>query len=195
MSQHQTLSSVSLRDRLRADTREQHERFDTAVAALDLATEADLGDFLATQHAAMATMACLDGPDRAEAEAMEADLRRALTEDLTTLGRPLPHLPLPLLQVDASAMLYILLGSRLGTQVIARHWREAATGLAREAGCYLTLDPRREAWRGFCQRAGDEVATGPRADRVVADARAIFDRFDAALRAVAAAVPAEARHG
>lgn len=180
----------SLRARLRSDTRAQHEALDAAMARLDLSKPAGLGDFLAVQHAAMSGLACDEGagssaPDRAEVSAVSAEMLAALADDLAALDRPLPG-PAARLSADPTAVLYILLGSRLGTQVMARHWAASAEGAARAAGRYLTLDPRREAWRAFVQRSGDAPGTGPDADRLVADARAIFGHYAATLAALSA---------
>lgn len=181
MNEQSVASSVSLRDRLRVDTRAAHAGLDAALAGLDLREADGLSVFLAVQYGALATLHCADGPDRAEAEALSAQLRAALGADLEALGHDPRGPAVPPLTADATAVLYILLGSRLGTQVLARHWRAGALGRARGAGRYFDLDPRKEAWRAFCLRAGAEPPDGPRAGRVTADAAAIFDHFGAVL--------------
>lgn len=181
----QVKRSATLRERLRSDTRVQHEQVDAAISAIDLGTPEGLGDFLAIQHAALTRLACAEGHDRAEAEAVGSELLDALTADLSALGRDLSDLSVPTLRGHPTAVLYILLGSRLGTQVIARHWQKTASGAALDAGRYLTLDPRKDAWRDFCARAGDIVAEGVEADRIVADASAIFDHYGAVLANIA----------
>lgn len=169
---------ATTRERLRTETRDQHDRLDAAFSGLDLDRPGGLAVFLAAQDAALSALTCEAGPDRPAAEALLAEMRGALSADLGTLGAGRPVLPPPL-TADATAVLYILLGSRLGTQVIARRWREAAQGSARQAGRYLTLDPRKDAWRAFLHRHGTAGDAG--ADRLVAHARRLFDHFAAAL--------------
>ena len=45
----------------------------------------------------------------------------------------------------------------------------AAKGAARDAGTFLSLDPRNEDWRRFCADLAARPPDGPHADRVVAD--------------------------
>ena len=178
MNEFQVNQPSTLRERLRHDTRTQHERFDSAMSALDIGTEDGLGDFLSVQYDALATLASADGDDRAEAEDIRAELMAALAADLEALGRPTGlSSTRSTLKADPTAVLYILLGSRLGTQVLARTWTRTATGAALNAGRYLTLDSRKDAWRGFCARTGDTPSRGVKADLVVADAIAIFDHY------------------
>lgn len=84
----------------------------------------------------------------------------------------------PALKVAPDAAMYIFLGSRRGAQMMRRHWAAAAKGAARDAGAFLSLDPRNEEWRRFCADLAARPPDGPHADRVVADTVAIFDLFD-----------------
>ncbi|WP_162784710.1 biliverdin-producing heme oxygenase [Paracoccus suum] len=172
--------SDQLRGRLRAETRPHHQRVDDAFAALDLGRAGDLTRFLAAQLSALEALVPQDGPDCAEAEALAATTRAAIAADLRTLGAG-PRARLAPQQADATAVLYVLLGSRLGAQVLARRWLATADALARGAGQYLTMDSQSARWRALCARLAALPAAGAAGDALVAQVGAIFDLYTAAL--------------
>lgn len=90
----------------------------------------------------------------------------------------MPQAPSLRLPVHPDAALYIFLGSRRGAQMMRRYWAAHAQGPARDAGAFLSLDPRNEDWRRLCADLAARPPDGALADRIVADTIAIFDLFD-----------------
>lgn len=164
----------NLRDRLRADTRAAHDRVDAAYIAHDIAVPDGLALFLTDHLRAFRALGLADGP----AAALREEYCAALEADLAKLGVPAPRLSGPTLRVLSEAAMYIFLGSRRGAQMMRRHWAANARGAARDAGAFLSLDPRNEDWRRLCTDLAARSPDGAHADRVVADTVAIFDLFD-----------------
>lgn len=109
----------------------------------------------------------------------------AIAADLDTLGANSPPALAPH-KADATAVLYVLLGSRMGTQVLARRWSLTADDEARGAGRYLGLDPRKDCWRALCLRLAGRPAYGAAADAMISQVALIFDLYSAALAGVLA---------
>lgn len=70
---------------------------------------------------------------------------------------------------------YVLLGSRLGSQLSRRRWEAGRDPELRAAGSYLSLPPMTAAWRTFCLEAGAQPGAGTEADRMIAEAGGLFD--------------------
>ncbi|MBV0893570.1 hypothetical protein KTN05_17470, partial [Paracoccus sp. Z118] len=109
----------SLRTRLRDDTRLAHERVDAAYRFCDIAAPWGLSLFLSDHLQAFASLSIADGPRRLRAEALRTEYCAALQADLAALGCAARH-PRKLLQVTPIPVLYILLGSRRGAQMMQR---------------------------------------------------------------------------
>lgn len=170
----------SLRTRLRDDTGAAHDRVDAAYGSCDLATRDGLGFFLSNHLRAFSGLALADGAERAQAEVLRLEYCTALEADLRALGlQPFPVVRR--LEVTPTPTLYILLGSRRGAQVMRRHWASHARGAARQAGAFLSLDPRNGEWRQLCLDLGARPAHGPGADRIIDEVNAIFGLFDPQL--------------
>ncbi|UWQ21302.1 hypothetical protein [Jannaschia sp. W003] len=183
---------MSLRERLRRDTRADHDRVDAAFGAFALGTAPGLRAFLQAQGAGLAALRGAEG-----AGDVADDLDRALgaiAADLAALGGRLPP-AIPFAGPDhATARRYLWLGSRLGARVLARSWAASADPAVRAAGSYMGAAADPAPWRRFLADAGAHPAVGPEADRVVAATRAWFALFEAAaLRETDAAAP-ERRH-
>ncbi|MBV0893541.1 hypothetical protein KTN05_17300, partial [Paracoccus sp. Z118] len=82
------------------------------------------------------------------------------------------------LQVTPIPVLYILLGSRRGAQMMQRHWATHAQGAARAMGAFLPLDPRNAEMASAVPRSLSPTRSRARADGIVAETNAIFDLFD-----------------
>lgn len=101
-------------------------------------------------------------------------MSEAMKADLHVLGID-PASPRSGRQLDATSMLYILLGSSLGTQVLRRRWLQATDPAVSAAGQYLSLSVPAGAWRQLCQDLAGQEPDGAEADRIVQDACEIFD--------------------
>lgn len=171
----------TLRDRLRADTRAAHDALDRGFERFDLATREGLGGFLAAHGAALGALRSTPGKGSEQAEALRRDAVAAVEGDLQSLGRQAgPAVAGP--GLHPSAVLYVLLGSRLGLRVLERRWAASVDPRVAGAGRLFGLAGRVAEWRRFCEEAGAESGEGPEADRVVADAERAFGLYLAALR-------------
>lgn len=182
----------SLRERLRADTASRHEGVDRAYSVLDLTRSDDLRTFLRTQLSVLRLVRCRPGSHTAAATALGSRMAAALEADLRALhGRPAA--PSGERRLHATAVLYMLLGSSLGTRVLRRRWLAATDPSIAAAGRYLDLAPPQGAWRVLCDELAQQPAEGAEADCIVHDATEIFDLHLAAL-AEGALLPVGASH-
>lgn len=171
---------TSLRDRLRASTAPRHERVDRAYSSLDLRRTDDLRTFFRAQLWVLDSIRCCPGPHAAEADDLRSRLAQSLRRDLRVLDSP-PAVTFEQSGLHATAMLYLLLGSSLGTQVLRRRWQEATDPAVAAAGQYLGLTVPRIEWRRLCEELARTKADGAEADRIVHDASRMFDLHLGAL--------------
>lgn len=166
---------VSLRDRLRRDTRAEHDCLDVAVSAFDLTDPTDLGAFLSVQFQGFAHLA--------ESPGLDGPLTQQLGDLVARAGRDLDRLTftrpgaLPARSYSPAAVEYITLGSRMGTAVLRRRWSTATHPLVSGASAYFSAPPGGADWRAYCEAA--ELLSGHTAfaDRIVIDVRNIFALF------------------
>lgn len=127
---------------LREATRPDHERVDAAFGGFDLASRAGYADFLSAHARALLPVEAW----LAEARFPLAPRRPALLADLAALGRDAPG-PARLGWTHGEAAhwgaAYVIEGSRLGGQVLAR---QVTDGFPR---AYLGATPAPGAWRAF----------------------------------------------
>jgi hypothetical protein len=171
---------TSLRDRLRADTAPRHECVDRAYSSLDLTQPSDLQTFLRTQSSVLASVRCRSGRHASDAKALGSRMLAALEADLCSL-HVRPASPVGERHLDATAVLYMLLGSSLGTRVLRRRWQGATASAVAAAGRCLGLEPPGGAWRELCEELAQRSPRGAEADRIVRDAGELFDLHLAAL--------------
>ena len=164
----------TLRDRLRVDTALKHELVDQVYSSLDLTQRRDLRVFLAAQAQVLGAIRCRPGQHSAAAEELRQRLVAAHDADLHDLGGR-PDSSMPTRQLDGTAVLYILLGSSLGAQVLRRRWLEATDPLVATAGHYLQLALPRDAWRELCFELSQRPSQGTLSDEIVCDAETLFD--------------------
>lgn len=159
---------------MRRDSGDLHHALDTRLSLCDLTTPDGLARFLkATEHG-LAPLAATQAPSAP----LAADLVARLHADLATLGHdPLP--PATPLRADLSpwAVDYVVLGSRLGTSVLARQWQAATDAGVRAADRYFSAPPQPRAWRDFCGQTGNMSPIGETADRAMDDILDIFQLF------------------
>lgn len=163
----------SLRTRLFEDTKAAHDRTDRLVSGFDLSCARGRAGFFTAQRLALDAMARVPGiPD--DIAACLGDLVARLDADL---GAP-PRGGLPAVRhVEPLAARYILLGSRIGTQVLARRFAAADPG---GSSAYFDAPSAKVEWRQLCLALQKLSGRGTMADAVVADAIRLFDLFSAA---------------
>lgn len=171
--------ATNLRDRLRSSTARQHEAVDRAFSRLDLHDPAALSDLFRALRTAIGAVRCLPGAQAAEALALRDEAIEALDADLRHLGAPRSS-PLSPVELHATAVLYVLLGSRMGMGVLRRRWSTATDPVARGAGRSFGLAAQTPAWRRFCEATSGRPADGPEADAILHDAGRLFDLYLAA---------------
>jgi len=191
-----TSQATSRLARLRAGTRDAHDRIET-IPALRRLLAADLtrDEYIAVLRHLHAFHACVEPAIAAELEAcpdaaamLDGARPRALARDLAWYGAsPLPAPPLPPLDGIASALgaLYVIEGSGLGGRVIARHLADSL-GIADGTGgtfyCRQDADTARRRWQALIALLERSDAD---ADAMVAGARQVFDYLDSWLRTIA----------
>ena len=169
----------SLRDRMRLDTADLHAALDARLGAFDLRDPADLAGFLRINERGFAAIAGA-GPDGAVCmgRSIAADLARRIRSDLDRLGTsPLPAVAAPE-DPDPLAIDYVVLGSRLGSSVLKRHWAQAEDPRVREASCYFSAPAQVRRWQAFCRQTREMSPKNAAADRAVDDTRRIFALFN-----------------
>lgn len=178
------LPDISLRDRLRAATVDDHAALDAKVGGWRIETSIGYGAFLTASYAALAPLELAleeagvatqlpDWPHRAR--------RVALAADLAELGLKTPsfeaaEVPSP---EFAAGLLYVLEGSRLGAKFLARQVRAAGAGLPL---AYLTHGEGPDLWRSFLAWLDAIPKVGFRTDAAEAGARYGFLCFSDAFR-------------
>ena len=168
-------SPTSLRRRLRTDLADRHARLDAGFSRFDLTTRAGLTGFLAAHRAAFAAID--PAPGGLTGGPLLARMIAALDTDLDRLGQgPGPDLPVLRLR-RPMAQDYVLLGSRLGSQLLRRRWAAASDPDLRAAGAYLSLPAMTGDWQAFCTRTQALPGFGAVADETVCEAGRLFDLF------------------
>ncbi len=167
---------VSLRERLREDLQAVHDALDQKISTLDLTDRGEYRAFLAMTHMALSGIEAEGG----DATGLLDEMVRALAEDLEALGDP-ASAPLAPVRVHPLALDYVLIGSRLGTQVLRKRWLAGADPQVKAADAYFSLPAQGAAWRALTDALGTMSGADRQAAEVVADARALFQRFSASL--------------
>lgn len=149
-------------DRIRQETRAEHERVDAAYAGYDLSTRPGYIKFLQAHRKALWRLEPSWRPvDRAEF----TDLAANLDADLDELSAR-PARPETVACLDGLAVAYVMRGSRLGGAILRRR---IGRGLP---GRYMHL-PMTLSWPEFTRQL-DQVSLD---DAIIADARAAFAAF------------------
>lgn len=176
--------NMTLRQRLRHETTMAHEALDTRLSKLELTKVGGLSVFLEAQSMALGALEKMS--EQARTSETIRILHRAADADLNSLGvNPTQNPPSLAARPEPLAIDYIVAGSRLGTAVLRKRWAEATDPTVKNASSYFTAPVFIETWREFCQTADSLPGDCASSDRIVADANALFDFFEAcALRAM-----------
>lgn len=170
---------TSLRDRLRRDTADAHERVDHVFGSCDFGTEQGYAAFLRAQAVAWETLRpLLDAGSTARADALRRDLDAL---DIET-PRPLANIELP--GALTIGHRYVLEGSRLGSAVLLRQLQARSPDLADRAGAYLAESGDTGDWKRLStslQMAGDDHGNE---GAIIEDALFVFGLFERSWHAV-----------
>lgn len=191
------MSDISLRDRLRAATSEDHATLDANISGWRIETPIGYGAFLTASYDALAPLELAleqagvaqrlpDWPHRSR--------RAALAADLAELGLRTPsfeaaEVPSP---DFAAGVLYVLEGSRLGAKFLARRVRDAGAGLPL---AYLTHGEGQDLWRSFLAWLDAIPKVGLRTDAAEAGGRYGFRCFSEAFERRAPSGALNVRNG
>ena len=173
-------AALTLRDRLRLDTAPWHREVDRAYSGFDLRRPSSLAGFFRANLSALRAIDCRPGPQAATARLLREEMAAALEADLRHLGSPPPE-PAPPLRFEPAAVLYVLLGSRMGAQVLRRRWLRSTDAAVLGAGRFFGLPPRAGDWRDLCGRLAEVPAQDPAAEAVVRHACDIFGLYRAGV--------------
>jgi heme oxygenase (biliverdin-IX-beta and delta-forming) len=185
----------SARDRLRAATRDAHERAERVPVLTHLARgaidEKRYGAML-TSLAALFSRWENEQREFLRHEAANAGWRyasrtEALRCDLRDLGIATNILPGRLAyghdRATSWGMLYVVEGSALGGQILAASARRAMPGCT-ATRFFGIADARDGTWRDFCAVLDAALASEDAIERARRGADAMFARYDEALRAI-----------
>ncbi|WP_051881613.1 biliverdin-producing heme oxygenase [Parvularcula oceani] len=166
-----------MRDYLREGTRTAHEAVDAVFGRFDLTRREGYTAFLRAHYRGLFGLPL----DPAPFGLKPLGLMELVAADLRTLGEPLPApLPAPRFSGEAEALgaYYVVAGSRLGSRLLARQWREGADGVLLSAGRYLSDEASHDAWRDLTAFLRQEGAMRP--SSVLDGALRTFDHFHSA---------------
>lgn len=151
----------------------------------DVSTRDGLAAFVSIHEAAFATLH--NSAPHATTAAQTADLVARLGRDRAALDvPPLPSSPAK--PLDANAVDYIVLGSRLGTRVLRKRWAASDDIAVLRADAYFTAPEKPDAWRDFCREAAAYPADGDVADDILRSAIEGFAIFADAIVAFEARI-------
>ncbi len=184
--------AVSFRQILRQETAAAHEAGEAQFSRFFAAPAQELGWFLAAQAAGLGVLARHAAPG-ALCAGLLSDLLDRLDRDLARLGRPVRPVRDPDAaqgRLDPLAIDYLVLGSRLGTQVIDR--KLFAETPAEAKPLYFQAPAVGALWKRHCATLDALSPAGPRAARVVADATRGFHLFAQVVQAQGQTCPPSA---
>lgn len=175
-------ASSSLLQRLRDATQAAHSSLDKGFGQLDLAEKDGFGRFLEAHYIGMAPLAgYMDSFAKAELDMTAPGYPTLLAADLADLGRDAATLPTldPEPGLNASAVAYVLAGSRLGLATIRK---QPFWGREHDVACrYMDEDHGLALWRALAEWMRDRVPSAQEAEAACASASAAFELFAAAL--------------
>lgn len=179
----ESLSDISLRDRLRAATSDDHAALDVIVTGWRIETPIGYGAFLTASYAALAPLELAleeAGVVQHLPDWSQRARRAALAADLAELGLPAPSFEAAQIpSADfAAGLIYVLEGSRLGAKFLARQVRAAGAGLPLS---YLTHGEGQDLWRSFLAWLDAIPKVGFRTDAAEMGARYGFQCFSEAF--------------
>ena len=165
---------VTLRERLRQDTRTAHDAMDRALARFDLAGARGRTGFLVAQRDGAAALSRATPGGDPLREALDAALAD-LDADLAALGHDAPPARLGPPALDHPlARTHMWLSNRLGTRMLAGRMAGDADPRAAAAGRFIARAAERSDWRPVADALDAMSGRGREADAVL---RAVRDWF------------------
>ena len=174
-------TQISLRARLRTDTRVSHERLDEEVSRFDLTTPGGLCRFLRMQSEALQALAAL--AVSANTKPVVCDLLERADQDLRRLGSLSLKRLCEIESLHPIAVDYAIAGSRFGSQLLKKRWQTATNQQVRRADAYFSAASYIGMWTSFCNATEAMSSSGPLADQIVQDANWIFHLYLKCARA------------
>ncbi|WP_298435208.1 biliverdin-producing heme oxygenase [uncultured Jannaschia sp.] len=177
---------MSLRDRLRHETRTAHADVDARFGAYDIVQPGRYEDFLTAHLDALTSLdARADHRSGEDVRRDIAEMRGRIRQDLRRLGRADPPVAPPSTAggpLHPDALRYAVWGSQIGMSFLHRRWAALPRTPVRTSSRFLTTPFAPPLWKALCRRLAATPATGDMSDRVVADAGRIFDIYAHAAR-------------
>ncbi|NVO29209.1 biliverdin-producing heme oxygenase [Donghicola sp. C2-DW-16] len=175
----QSVAPNNLLARLRADTRGAHEALDQAFAPFQADPAAHLRSFLAAQMAGLTALSSSARlPHNTASLSLLSEMLDRLAQDCQQMAIPVPVVR-PRSGLHPLAVAYLVIGSRLGTEVLRRTL--VASGTER-IPLYFAPQDYKAAWQGLCAELSAQSAAGPLADDVCDGVIAGFELFHSAAR-------------
>ncbi|PRY85599.1 hypothetical protein [Donghicola tyrosinivorans] len=159
--------------RLREQTGATHEALDQLFAPFQRDPATYLNHFLAVQLAGFSALLAACPDCDAQVAAMLRNAKSALAQDVADRACFVPQLPAPS-SLHPLAVAYLVIGSRLGTEVLRRRLTDAGVAPMPR---YFTPEPYQADWRQLCATLRATPADGALADSVVQDVLTGFNLF------------------
>ncbi|MEX0280109.1 MAG: hypothetical protein AB3N13_02835 [Arenibacterium sp.] len=146
------------------------------MSRFDLTTVTGLSGFLAMQSSALIALKPL--AEDARCNELVLSLIGLAECDLEVLDtQPVHMTPEWSKPPDMMAIDYVILGSRIGTQVLRKRWARSDAPLVKAASAYFSAPSFIALWHQFCRVAEQSPAQGQNADQVVKDAKHLFEFY------------------
>lgn len=168
----------SLRNRLRENTSEAHDRLDARVSAFDMSNARDYATFLQFQYAARAPIE--DWLERRAPDLELPSMAPLIVRDLAALDVPIPataSFRCPAAR-GAIGIAWALAGSHLGNRALLARLRKS--GAEDRPTAFLADEAMRAAWQNLLPRL-EAPAERLEFTQAVTAALAVFDHFAHAL--------------
>ncbi|KCZ50255.1 biliverdin-producing heme oxygenase [Hyphomonas pacifica] len=170
----------TLRQRLRAETAEDHARLDAMMSRHDLTTPQGLTAYLQINYLALTCLKpVMTGHMDLPAPRL---LLPEIRQDLSALGAPLPRWedqpdpgePHPL------GLIYVIAGSSLGARFLYLQWKATENTVVQTAGNYLSSLKAESDWNLFLRHASGLDADEAEVLQIMKSARVGFTIFSSA---------------
>ena len=167
------------RHQLRNSTRPEHDATECLFDPFLNDPVPKLGWYLAAQRSGLAALFAGQEPVAVLCATIVPNLINRLDHDLHQMG--LHHIPVETFgAIDPIACDYLVLGSRLGTEVIRRKIFGSATN--HMIPTYFQADFDTNLWRVHCSVLDQIDPTTPRAQQIINDVKRGFNLFETAAR-------------
>ena len=164
----------SFRQNLRTQTRPEHDATEAMFEPFLRDPARKLGWYLSAQRSGLAAICTQPAAKHALCAEIVPDLIARLDHDLADMGRSAVDIPTEW-DIAPVACDYIVLGSRLGTEVIRR--RIYGPNSNANIPTYFQTPVRPDLWRAHCDTLDHIDPMSEKATQIIIDARRGFDLF------------------